>query len=73
MANILTKNGVFKIFIWLTAEIFLNLIGLDDLADYSEFIFEHKLKIVQIIIAPSLPKTANHSLFIAPAINNSLF
>ncbi|MGB3691182.1 MAG: hypothetical protein WA865_18805 [Spirulinaceae cyanobacterium] len=26
--------------IWLAAEIFLNLIGIDDLADYSEFIFE---------------------------------
>ncbi len=26
--------------IWLTLEITLNLVGIDDIADYSEFIFE---------------------------------
>ena len=29
-----------KFTIWLTLEIVLNLMGLDDIADYSEFIFE---------------------------------
>ncbi len=29
-----------KIAIWLAAEILLNFTGLDDLADYSEFIFD---------------------------------
>ncbi|BAU64688.1 hypothetical protein STA3757_20610 [Stanieria sp. NIES-3757] len=62
MANILSKKGLSKILIWVTAEIILNLIGLDDLADYSEFIFEHKLVIAQIIIAPTLPKIPNQQL-----------
>ncbi|MGB5712512.1 MAG: hypothetical protein WBM44_16565 [Waterburya sp.] len=33
------KQVVYKIGIWLAAEIWLNLIGLDNIADYSEFIF----------------------------------
>lgn len=33
------KRTVYKIGLWLTAEIWLNLIGLDNFADYSEFIF----------------------------------
>lgn len=34
------KKSVAKIVIWLVAEILLNCLGLDDIADYSEFIFE---------------------------------
>ena len=33
------KQVVYKTGIWLAAEIWLNLIGLDNIADYSEFIF----------------------------------
>ena len=33
--------------VWLLAEISLNLIGLDDLADYGEFVFERH-QIVQL-------------------------
>ena len=29
--------------VWLSAEIILNCVGLDDLADYSEFIFERDI------------------------------
>ncbi|MGK7944738.1 MAG: hypothetical protein AB4058_09740 [Microcystaceae cyanobacterium] len=29
-----------RISIWLVAEILLNFLGIDDLADYSEFVFE---------------------------------
>lgn len=29
-----------KTILWLTAEILLNLVGLDDFADYSEYLFE---------------------------------
>lgn len=36
----LKKNTLLKVIAWVVAEILLNLIGLDDLADYSEFIFE---------------------------------
>ena len=31
-----------KIILWLGAELLLTLIGLDDLADYSEFLYEQK-------------------------------
>jgi hypothetical protein len=36
----LTKRAIWKILFWLVSEIILNLSGLDDLADYSEFVFE---------------------------------
>ena len=31
-----------KLTIWLAVEIVLNLMGLDDMADYSEFVFTHR-------------------------------
>ena len=34
------QKGLAKVAVWLVAEIFLNFLGIDDLADYSEFIFE---------------------------------
>jgi hypothetical protein len=37
------KKVVYQTGVWLTAEIWLNLIGLDDIADYSEFIFAQDL------------------------------
>lgn len=30
-----------QLLLWLALEIILNLVGLDDLADYSEFVFAH--------------------------------
>lgn len=38
--KLLRKTGV-----WLTTEILLNLIGLDNFADYSEFVFAHDLEL----------------------------
>ncbi len=38
--NIRWKILILKTTIWLVAEIGLNFLGLDNLADYSEFIFE---------------------------------
>ena len=35
-----------RIFIWLVAEICLSSLGIDDLADYSEFIFEKNIPIL---------------------------
>lgn len=32
-----------KIMVWLLAEILLTFMGLDDLADYSEFVFERNV------------------------------
>ena len=37
------KNLRTKIIVWLAAEILLTSLGTDDLADYSEFIFEMNL------------------------------
>lgn len=34
------KKLLVRITIWIAAEIILNFLGLDNLADYSEFIFE---------------------------------
>ncbi len=40
-----------KITFWLIAEITLNLVGLDDLADYSEFTFEQQVVLIRHDIA----------------------
>lgn len=37
------RELLLKTSIWLSAEIMLSLIGLDNLADYSEFIFQHRV------------------------------
>ena len=38
--NVRWKILLLKSILWLFAEIFLNVLGVDDLADYSEFVFE---------------------------------
>ena len=37
------QNISLKLGVWLAAEVWLNIIGLDDIADYSEFIFAYNL------------------------------
>ncbi|AFZ30817.1 hypothetical protein Glo7428_2304 [Gloeocapsa sp. PCC 7428] len=37
--NILWKNLLIKTVIWLIVEIILSVLGLDNIADYSEFVF----------------------------------
>lgn len=39
--NIQWHKLLCKLTIWLIVEIVLNLMGLDDMADYSEFVFSH--------------------------------
>ena len=39
------KQVVYRTGVWLAFEIWLNLIGLDDIADYSEFIFAQELEL----------------------------
>jgi preprotein translocase subunit SecG len=39
------KTVLVKITIWLVAEFMLNLLGLDSLADYSEFLYKHEMAI----------------------------
>ncbi len=49
----LGKQFLVKVLFWLVAEIILNYLGLDNIADYSEFIFEKNyyktLNLCQII------------------------
>jgi hypothetical protein len=40
------KKVIVKVTAWLAAEIILNLIGLDSLADYSEFLYEHEVTVL---------------------------
>ena len=50
---------------WLVAEIVLNLIGIDDLADYSEFLFELKVALgnqhpqATLVLSVNTPPEAN--------------
>ena len=41
------KRLIIKIVVWITAEIVLTIIGIDNLADYSEFVFQEKYRIEQ--------------------------
>jgi hypothetical protein len=43
-----TTRWVFNLILWVTIEIILNVTGSDDLADYSEFLFEHPVH-VQVV------------------------
>ena len=36
-----TRQWAVKFLLWLVVEIILNLVGMDDLVDYSEFLFKH--------------------------------
>ncbi|WP_201026066.1 hypothetical protein [Mastigocoleus testarum] len=42
MKKVLWRKLFLKTFVWLITELLLNLIGIDDLADYSEFLFENR-------------------------------
>jgi hypothetical protein len=46
------KKLLVKATVWLAAEIILNLIGLDNLADYSEFIYEQEVRVLSQLPQP---------------------
>lgn len=52
------KRLMLEITVWLVAEIVLNLLGLDNLADYSEFIFQSKFLLVSNSLELSTTITA---------------
>lgn len=55
---------VVKIAIWLTAEVLLNLVGLDNLADYSEFISgDHSIDQRPFQIALQIPYEGSTTSF----------
>ncbi|KFF41288.1 MAG: hypothetical protein JXR06_04265 [Candidatus Atelocyanobacterium thalassa] len=43
--NLKWKTFVSKTVFWMIGEVFLNLLGLDNVADYSTFLFEHELEL----------------------------
>jgi hypothetical protein len=47
------KKLLVKATVWLAAEIILNLIGLDNLADYSEFIYEQEVRVLSQLPQPT--------------------
>jgi hypothetical protein len=49
-----TKQLWIEVLIWVAAEVVLNLVGLDNLADYGEFILDTRAKvaITQLTVAP---------------------
>ena len=44
--NVQWKNLLARTALWLVAEILLSCLGLDELADCSEFVFEQKVRII---------------------------
>ncbi|MBE9143161.1 hypothetical protein [Planktothrix mougeotii] len=47
----LKNNRFLKLIVWIFTEILLNFLGLDDLADYSEFLFEKTVYKPRVVIA----------------------
>jgi hypothetical protein len=41
--NVKWKKLIFKVGIWLTLEVFFSYVGVDTIADYSEYIFDRSL------------------------------
>lgn len=59
------RKLLIKTAVWLTVEILLNLLGIDDLADYSEFVFERDLAARQqpIVLIGGFMATSRNSRF----------
>jgi hypothetical protein len=49
------KRLLVKTTVWLAAEIILNLLGLDNLADYSEFVYEHEVTVLSQLTQQPTP------------------
>ena len=46
-----SRKPLVRIVVWLVAEIILNFTGIDDLADYSEFILEKRLLSHPVVVS----------------------
>lgn len=40
-----TAQWIFNLILWIAIEMILNIVGIDDLADYSEFLFEQPIHV----------------------------
>jgi hypothetical protein len=48
------KKVLLKTTIWLAAEIMLNLLGLDNIADYSEFVYGQEVVLLNSLHQPTI-------------------
>ncbi len=55
--NVRWQKLLVKITLWVVAEIWLNFLGIDNLADYSEFIFERHEIVQPLLTIMSRGKT----------------
>lgn len=67
------KTFLLRSSLWLTAEVWLNLVGIDNFADYSEFIFERELELHKknhktIKVVKTIPKFCQKIKSPCPAI-----
>ncbi len=64
--NARCKSRIFNTLFWFATEILLNVTGFDNLADYSEFIFENHSEIEMhlVMMTRSLPQNSRSSLFL---------
>lgn len=67
------KTFMLRSSLWLTAEVWLNLLGIDSFADYSEFIFERDLELQKknnktIRVVKTLPQFCQKIKNSCPAI-----
>ena len=53
------KKGLAQISFWLFTEILLSFLGLDNMADYSEFVFKYKVMAINNHPEPRITKIAN--------------
>ncbi len=67
------KRLLTKALIWLAAEIVLNTIGLDTLADYSEFVFEPNKIATQQSWLPSTPPIVFLSNFCSDSVKSTIY
>jgi hypothetical protein len=51
-----TRQWVLNIILWVAIEIMLNFAGIDDLVEYSEFLFEHRVH-VQVIVQDQIARS----------------
>ena len=51
--SISVKTLLIKLLMWLAAEVILNLVGLDNLADYSEFMLNKMTRVCMVAKSPT--------------------
>lgn len=73
------KRELLKMSIWLIGEIFMNLSGLDTIADYGEFTLQHKIhslenssNVIAVYLAPYSRTSLIQSLVISRFVSSLL-